>query len=221
VEKPLHASLKQWYTQLGDRVEANVDGFVVDLLRDDLIIEVQTRSFSMVKSKVASLLERGHRIRIVHSIPVDRWIVKLAPDDKVISRRRSPRHAVPSDAFAELIALADWLAHPGLELDLLTTVEEEYRRFQPGVAWRRRGWTVVERRLLEVLDSRLVRDRHDLAAFLPNDLPMLFTTSDLAQRLGRPRRLAQQMTFCLRKAGIIEGIGKRGNAVEYRLVDLR
>ena len=56
-EKPLHASLKRWYTQTGDRVEVRVDGFVIDIVRDDLLIEVQTRGFSSMKRKV----EKGRR----------------------------------------------------------------------------------------------------------------------------------------------------------------
>ena len=41
-EKPLHASLKQWYARPGDRFEVAVGGFVIDIVRDDLLIEIQT-----------------------------------------------------------------------------------------------------------------------------------------------------------------------------------
>lgn len=34
-EKSLHASLKQWYAQPGDRFEVAVDGFVIDIVRND------------------------------------------------------------------------------------------------------------------------------------------------------------------------------------------
>ena len=33
--------------------------------------------------------------------------------------------------------------------------------------------------------------------------------------LARPRRLAQQMAYCLRKMGRIEAVGKEGNAILY------
>ena len=45
-EKPLHASLKQWYARPGDRFEVPVDGFVIDIVRDNLLIEIQTRNFA-------------------------------------------------------------------------------------------------------------------------------------------------------------------------------
>jgi hypothetical protein len=65
-ERPLHASLKRWYARPGDLTEVAVDGFVIDLVRRDLLIEVQTRGFSSVRHKVAALLDRGHHVRIVH-----------------------------------------------------------------------------------------------------------------------------------------------------------
>ena len=216
-EKPLHASLKQWYARPGDGVEVPVDGFVIDLVREDLLIEVQTSGFSSMKRKATALLGLGHRLRIVHPIPVDKWIVKVDADGTVLSRRRSPRHGSPIDVFAELVSFPDLLAHPHLEVEVLLTVEEEYRRHAPDRSWRRKGWTVVERRLVEVVDTLLLRHTEDLSGLLPEDLPETFTTADLAEKLRRPRRAAQQMAYCLRKVGVIVAVGKHGNAVVYRV----
>jgi hypothetical protein len=126
-----------------------------------------------------------------------------------------------TDAFEELVAVAVFLGHPQLEFEMVFTSEEEYRRHTPGKAWRRHGWTVIERRLLEVTNSVELRDKRDFAALLPPGLPVLFTTGDLATSLRLSRRLAQQMAYCLRTAGIVEAAGKRGNAVIYRSVSLR
>ena len=216
-EKPLHASLKRWYAQPGDGIEVPVDGFVIDLVREDLLIEVQTRGFSSMKQKATTLLDHGHRLRIVHPIPIDKWIVKVDADGAVLSRRRSPRHGNPIDVFAELVSFPDLLAHPHLEVEVLLTKEEEYRRHTPGRSWRRKGWTVVERRLIAVVDTLLLRHTEELAGLLPDDLPEPFTTADLAEKLGRPRRTAQQMAYCLRSVGAIVAVGKHGNAVVYRV----
>ena len=43
-----------------------------------------------------------------------------------------------------------------------------------------------------------------------------FTTAELAQAAGIPRRAAQQMAYCLYHAGMAERSGKRGNAWLYR-----
>ena len=41
-EKPLHAALKDWCARPGDQFEVFVDGFVVDIVRGNLLIEIQT-----------------------------------------------------------------------------------------------------------------------------------------------------------------------------------
>ena len=215
-EKPLHSSLKRWYARPGDGIEVPIDGFVIDLVRDDLLIEIQTRGFSAMKKKVAALLDGGHRVRIVHSIPIDKWIVKLDAEGEILSRRRSPKHGTPTDIFSELVSIVGLLDHPSLEIEVLMTTEEEFRIHTPDRAWRRKGWVIVERRLIEVVESLAFQSIDDLKGLLPHDLPEAFTTAVLAERLGRPRRAAQQMTYCLRKTGALVAIGKQGNSVEYR-----
>ena len=42
-EKPLHAALKAWYAQPGDRFEVPLHGFVIDIVRDDVLLEVTVR----------------------------------------------------------------------------------------------------------------------------------------------------------------------------------
>ncbi|HEU4895430.1 MAG TPA: hypothetical protein VFT85_06300 [Acidimicrobiia bacterium] len=216
-ERPLHASLKDWYARPGDQVECPVEGFVIDLVRDDLLIEIQTRSFSSMKRKLTSLLELGHRVRIVHPIAIDRWIVKIDESGTVLGRRRSPKHGDPTDVFAELVSFPELLAHPNLEIDLVLTNEDEIRRHDPDMAWRRRGWIVVERHLLEVVESLPLRDVGDITALIPAGVPDPFTTADLADALGRPRRAGQQMAYCLARAGILNIAGKRGKSVLYEV----
>ena len=214
-EKPLHASLKHWYARPGDRIEVPIDGFVIDLVRGDLLIEVQTRGFSSMKQKLKKLLDDGHHVRIVHPIPIDKWIVKVDGDGTVLSRRRSPKHGSPTDVFAELVSFPELVAHPLLTIDVILTNEEEYRRHTPDRSWRRQGWTVEERRLIEVVNTLLISSTDDLAGLLPTELPEPFTTADLAMKLGCSRRAAQQMAYCLRVADVTVAVGKKGNAVEY------
>ncbi len=60
-----------------------------------------------------------------------------------------------------------------------------------------------------------IRRIADFAALLPASLPGSFTTADMATAASIPRRLAQQMAYCLKHAGVIAPTGKTGNAVEY------
>ena len=214
-EKPLHAALKRWYAAPGDLVEHPVDGFVIDLVRGEQLIEIQTRSFSSMKRKATTLLDRDHAIHVVHPVACETVLVKV-DEDGAITRRRSPKRGGVVDLFAELVSLASLLTRPALTFEVVLVRQEELRTFDATRAWRRRGWVVEERRLVEVLDRVPLGSPDDLAALLPAGLPDEFTTADLAEALGRPRRLAQQMAYCLRHAGVVQVVGKQGNASVHR-----
>lgn len=213
-ETHLHAALKQRYAEPGDLIEATVDGFVVDIMRGDRLIEIQTRSFRGLRTKLDRLLDR-YRVRIVHPVPATKWIVKGPHAGRPASRRRSPKAGSAHDVFAELVSFPWLLDHPHLALDVVLTEEEEIRRFD-GKSWRRKGWSTVDRRLLAVGDTVAIERPADLLGLVPEGLPQPFTTAELAGALGRPRRLAQQMAYCLRECGLLASDGKDGNAVRYR-----
>ncbi len=214
-EKPLHAALKAWFARPGDGFEVQVDGFIIDIVRDDLLIEIQTTSLASLKRKLSSLL-KDHRVRLVYPIPREKWIVKLAEDgESSASRRKSPKKGKIEDLFGELVSFPKLLAHPNFSLEVLLIQEEEIRRYDGRRGWRRRGWVIQERRLLQVVDRRRFGAPADLGELLPLDLGEPFTTSDLARAIARPRRLAQRMAYCLREMGEIEAAGKQGNAILY------
>ncbi len=79
-EKHLHALLKEWYAEPGDRLETPVDGYVVDIVRDGLLIEIQTRNFSAIKTKLLELTD-SHRLRLVYPVAAEKWIVSLPKDE--------------------------------------------------------------------------------------------------------------------------------------------
>ncbi|HHX43666.1 MAG TPA: hypothetical protein GX714_06730, partial [Chloroflexi bacterium] len=85
-ETSLHAALKAWYAEEGDQIEAVVDGYVIDVVRGDLLIEIQTRGFAALTAKLTELLQ-SHSVRLVHPIARERWIVRLAADGAALGRR--------------------------------------------------------------------------------------------------------------------------------------
>jgi hypothetical protein len=218
-EKPLHAALKEWYAQPGDRFEVSVDGFVVDIVRGDLLVEIQTGNFAGIKQKMTALVP-GHPVQLVYPVAREKWIVKLAKDGNgQLGRRKSPRRGVVEQVFGELVSFPELLSHSNFSLEVLLIREEEIRRYDGKRGWRRKGWVTYERRLLQVVGSHLFETPVDVAALLPPGLCEPFTTSDLAVAVARPRWLAQKMAYCLREMGAITPIGKRGNAILYIRAD--
>jgi hypothetical protein len=214
-EKPLHAALKEWYARPSDRFEVPVDGFVIDIVRGDLLIEIQTSGFSTIKRKLVKLAAR-HPVRLVYPIAHERWLVKLPrKKGERTKRRKSPKRGAFEELFTELVSFPELMTKRNFSLDVLMIQEEEVRRYGGKRRWRRRGWVTEERRLLEVLESRRFEQPEDIGRLMPTDLPEQFTSSDLAKAIGRPRWFAQKMAYCLRKMDIITDVGKRGRSILY------
>lgn len=214
-EGALHAQLKAWYRKPGDLVEQRVGRHVVDVVRGDLLIEIQTGGFTPLRGKLDALTS-SHDVRLVAPVPVSRRIVRLSPEGEVLSARRSPRRGRLEDIFARLVSIPALLARPAFELEVLLTHEDELRIFGPARAYRRRGWVVHGRTLASVETSHRIAGPADAARLLPPELPELFDTADVARAGGFDRRLAQQMTYCLRALGVVEPAGKRAGAVLHR-----
>lgn len=139
-EKPLHASLKQWYARPGDRLEVTVDGFVIDIVRDDLLIEIQTCNFASIKWKLTKLV-CSHRVRLIYPLIQEKWIVRSgARNSKGVIRRKSPKRGRMEDLFSELVSIPELLLSPNFSLEVLMIRGEEVRRYnEPKRRWRREG----------------------------------------------------------------------------------
>jgi len=210
-ERSLHAALKAIYATPGRRVEEAVDGYVVDVVDEAELIEIQTASFASAARKLRSLVA-AHRVLLVHPIAVERWLVRVDADGVILGRRRSPRRGVALDLFRDLVAFPELVAHPNFRIELAMIREEEVRGPVPAGARFRypREWWRLDRRLLDVIGIVRIDGPADLLSLLPPGLPAQFTSADIATVARRPRTLATRATYCLEKSGAIRNAGRRG-----------
>jgi hypothetical protein len=215
-EGSLHAALKELYAGPGGRTEEMVDGFVVDVVRDDELVEIQTASFSSAARKLRRLVA-DHRVALVHPIAAERWLLRVDADGAVVDRRRSPKHGRPLDICEELVAFPELVAHPNFRLELAMILEEEIRGPIPeGARYRYpRQWWRLDRRLLEIVETIRIDTPADLLALLPAGLPSPFTTADIVAASRRSKRLAMRSAYCLSKAGATRCVGRSGRLLTY------
>ena len=212
-EKGLHADLKDFLVRPGDKIECPVDGYVADILRDDQLIEIQTRNFGAMRKKLTHLLGY-YPVHLVHPIAVERIIIWQDAEGNENKRKKSPRKGRPIDFFKELVYIRDLVMHPNLTFEILMTREEVIKRQDPKRK-RWKGWYVYDRRLVEVIDRIVLGSYSDFRNLLPGDLNPPFTNKELAQKLGCTPRHAGTITYTLKRMGVIREVGKRGNAILY------
>ena len=216
-ESSLHASLKSWYFKPGDMMETVVEGSIVDIVRGKLCIEVQTQQLGAIKKKVNTLL-KNHPVCVVYPIPVERSIIRIDINtDQILSKRKSPKKGSYLDLFFELVHVPQLLRQENFSVDVLLVREEQIYVNDGNGSWRRKGWSISDRRLLEVVDSRLFSVPGDYLELIPRNLSIPFTVNDLAKAIGYPRSLASKMAYTLREIGVIETVGKRNRSFLYRI----
>lgn len=214
-EKPLHAALKQWYARPGDQFEIKMDGFIIDLVRGNLLVEFQTGSFSPLKRKLARLVE-SHPVHLVYPIPVEKWILMQSPvEGQLVRRRKSPKRGRVDHVFAQMIYIPQLIHHPNFSLEVLLTREEEVRHPAVKKHSRSKGWVTDERRLLEVVDSQIFTSAQDFLSLLPTGLPDAFTARELARAMHQPVRFVYKVVYSLREMGVLTPTGHKGRAMLY------
>jgi hypothetical protein len=213
-EKSLHSSIKQWYAMPGDRLEVKVDKYIIDLVREDSLIEIQTKNFSAIGNKLRELV-KYNKVRLVHPIAIEKYIVTMESSEQVISRRKSPKKGKLIDLFDELVRIPDLIEEENFTLEILMTKEEEIRCKDGKGSWRRKGISIKDRKLVEVVEKVTFNEKDDFLMFIPKELPHNFTNKDLAKTLKVTVYKARKITYCFRKMNIIKEIGKLRNELIF------
>ena len=218
-ENSLHSALKNYLQQPEDQIEHIVDSYIVDIVRGKTLFEIQTRNFYALRPKLSRLLE-DYVVHIVHPIAAQKWIVRKNGSTKPRKRRKSPKHGTIYQIFDQLIYIPEYLSHPNLVIDVLLVEQEDVWENDGRGSWRRKGWSLVDQRLIEVIEHHQYHSMDDLKLLFPPHIPPVFRNNDLALYAGIPLTLARKMTYTLTKAGLLSIQGKAGMANLYTQVDL-
>lgn len=211
-EGSLHAALKDWYAAPGDAFEVPLEGFVIDIKRDDQLIEVQTGSFGAMGRKLDRLLPE-YQILLVYPVAVESWLHKPGA-----SPRRSPKKGSVYSLFDELVSLPTLLDHPNLTLDVVLVSVDKIQVDDPKARRGRGGFRTVDRKLREVVDRHRFETIEDLLRLVPvEDLPKEFTTADIAKAAGVSREVARKIAYCFRPLGIFDELRRTRAGYVYRL----
>lgn len=212
-ETSLHLGLKNWYTLPGDLTEQVVDGYVIDIVRNDKLIEIQTGNFASLKRKLGALLP-NHKVHLVYPVAQEKWICRQSLSGQLLARRKSPRHGRIEDLCGELLYIAAQALHPNFSLEVAQVLAEDVWTDDGLGSWRRQGWSLSDRRLLTVISQTSFSCHQDYYRLLP-EIAEPFCTQDLACKLKIPQAKAQKVSYCLRKMGLIQVVGKQGRALLY------
>ena len=218
METTLHQQLKRCYARSEQETEVAVGRYRIDAVRDDELIEVQCASLSAIRDKCRDLLDR-HSLRVVKPVILRTRIAKAKrTNGPVTSRRMSPKRGSVLDLFEDLIYFSRVFPNPNLTIEVPLVHVEQLR--VPSKKRRRRwkkDYRVQDVKLESIEDTIEIREPAELFALIdmPDDCEE-FNTQDIATATDRPRWVAQQIAYVLRKTGAIEATGRTRTGIRYR-----
>ncbi|MEJ2126967.1 MAG: hypothetical protein P8X84_05625 [Candidatus Bathyarchaeota archaeon] len=216
-EYSLHVDIKEWYSGSSNQVEVKVDDFVIDVInKEGLLIEIQTRNLSAIKNKLKKLL-KNNKVRLVYPIAKIKWIVYMSECGELVKKRKSPKKGKLTDLFVELVHLPRLICHENFSFEVLLIEQEELRCNDGKGSWRRKGVSIKNRKLIKVFDSTVFEDKSDFLTTLPDDLEKVFTNKILAKKMKISLRLAQKITYCLRKMNALTVVGKKRRELLFKI----
>ncbi|MFX0044149.1 MAG: hypothetical protein ACFE8L_14635 [Candidatus Hodarchaeota archaeon] len=217
-ESSLHAKLKEWYREPGDQLESPIDGYIIDIVRKDLLIEIQTQNFSALRKKLGKLI-KNHKILLVYPIISDKWIIYKDNTHSKIIKRLSPKHSSYNNLFDELVYIPEIISSPNLSMKVILIQIEEIRQKNGKELWSRKGWSIRDKKLLKVIEWRTFHSPDDFLAQIPWDIEVPFTNYELAKKLKQTISLTRKMTYSLRKMGVLRVVGKKGNSFLHNFIN--
>lgn len=214
-EKTVHAVLKNFYEPDSLHQEIPVENFVADILRDDEIIEIQTRGFNKLRRKLDTFLQY-YPVTVVYPIIHTKWLYWIDEETGEISKKRkSPKRGTLYDAIPELYKIKPYLPNPNLHLCLVLIDAEEYRLLNGWSHDRKKGSTRYDRIPTDIIDEYYIGSLADYQCFIPEGLEPHFTSKDFAKAARIPLGHAQTSLTILHHIGIVERTGKKGRSYTY------
>ena len=206
-EKSLHAALKRWYALPTDGVEVKVEGFIIDLVRENTLVEIQTRNFAKIRRKIERLVE-NYKLHLIFPIPRKKWIVTTDICGNVVRRSRSPKTGCYHHLFTELVSIPKMILSSNFSVEVLLVDVEESRCMDGKGSWRRQGISVIDSTLINVYSSKVFRKAEDFLSLLPQQIDQPFSNRMLSKHKGWRMSLAAKTTYSLTRMGVLEVVAK-------------
>lgn len=216
-EKTTHAIFKNFYAPDEDMHEIPIDNYVADIYTGSEIIEIQTRQFNKMRDKLTAFLP-FYPVTIVHPIPREKWLYWIDEETGDRSKgRKSPRKGTAYEGFVELYKIKMFLKDPNLRIKLVLTDMEEYKLLNGWSKDKKKGSTRYDRIPLKIAEEIDIECLQDYMQFIPYDLIEPFTVKAFAKAAKINNQRAQVVIHILYHVGVIERIGKEGNAFLYKV----
>lgn len=217
-EHTLHRVLKFYLSMDEIFHEIKIDRMYADVVLDNHIYEIQTKSFNLMRKKLEVFLQ-NHDVTIVYPMALNKTIYLTNEFGELISVKKSPKHANPLEIFWELYKIKNFLLDKNLHFKILMLDIDEYR-IEKEKTWKsRKGFerdNQVPKMINHIYDINSSNDFKDM--LLKYNLKEVFTSKDFSKSTHLTIKKATTALNVLTHLNIVERIGKERNSYLYKIV---
>lgn len=217
-EKSVHAVLKNYFAPDETMQEIPMEGYVADIYTGKEIIEIQTRQFDRMRDKLQAFLPICP-VTIVYPVTAKKILVWIDPETgEEIERRKSPRKASIYDIFDELYKIKQFLPDENLRIKMMLLELEELKLLDGYGKDKKKRASKHDRVPLKLVGEMGMECKEDYLQFVPFELlETEFTSKEFSKEAKIHPRMAGTVLHVLHYMGIVERVGKQGNAFVYKV----
>lgn len=216
-EKCIHSALKNYFSEDYDQ-EAKIGSFYADIVTENGIFEIQTANFSKLNKKLEVMLSVCH-VTVVYPFEKRTRVITASDTSGEVIRESGFRYNNSlSSFFLELYRIKSFLTDPNLTI-CIAELDVERVNYVSEKTGRRRKRGAYTKTPLALRREIYLEKPSDYKVLLPDceELPEEFTVKEF-QKCAKSTD-AKLMLEILLYLGVVDKIGKKGNAEVYRIVD--
>ena len=216
-EKTLHKVVKNYLEPNQKYQEIKIGSYYADIFKDNKIIEIQTRQFNTLRSKL-DFFFKNYEVTVCYPTFHKKTINWINPDTLLKEDiRKSPKKGSIYDVFSELYKIKFLLNNQRLKIKILLIDLEEYRLLN-GWSKNKKKWSYrYDQVPVELVNEVDILDIKDYQKFIPDSLNIQFTSKDYSKATKLTLRKAQTALNVLKYLEIIEIVGKDSKLNVYEL----
>lgn len=217
-EHTLHRVLKFYLSNEEEHHEVKIGRMYADVVLDNHIYEIQTKSFNVMRNKLEVFL-KDHHVTIVYPMALNKVIYLTNDFGELVSCKKSPKHANPLEIFWELYKIKNFLLDSNLHFKILMLDIDEFRIVKEKTWKSRKGFereNQVPKKINYIYDINSPSDFKKL--LLMYNLNEVFTSKDFAKATKLTIKKATTALNVLTHLNVVERIGKEKNSYLYKIV---
>ncbi len=217
-EHTLHRVLKFYLSNDDQNHEIKIGRMYADVVLDNHIYEIQTKSFNVMRNKLEVFL-KDNEVTICYPMALNKTIYLTNEFGELVSAKKSPKHAIPLEVFWELYKIKNYLLNPKLHFKIIMLDIDELR-IQKEKTWRsRKGFertNQIPRKINHIYEINNPNNFKDI--LLEYNLQEVFTSKDFARSTKLTIKKATTALNVLTYLNVVERIGKEKNSYLYKIV---